>query len=227
MQIVDGIHLVDEASANMAQSNVYLLVNGKELVVVDTGTPGNAKKTIEYIRKISHEPADVIAIIITHYHMDHTGSVKELKEMLPNAKVAVHEADADFVSGKKQPPKPKTLLLKAVSSFVKIEPVTVDIVLNESNNIAQLKVVHTPGHTPGSIALLDEKRKAIFVGDTLRFDGEKITGAPSQYTLDPNQAKESIEKIAKLTFDVMLPGHGKPIKEHASEAVKKFSDAIR
>jgi glyoxylase-like metal-dependent hydrolase (beta-lactamase superfamily II) len=227
MEIVVGIHRVDEASTNMARSNVYLAINGKELAVIDTGTAGNAKKTVEYIQKIGYQPTDVKAIVITHFHMDHAGSAKELKDMLPNAKVAAHEADADYISGKKPLPKPRKLLFRAVSAFIKPEPVAVDILLKENDKIAQLAVFHTPGHTPGSIALLDDNRKAIFVGDTLRYDGEKVTGAPEQYTLDPTQVKESIKKIAQLSFEIMLPGHGEPLKENASEAVKKFVESQR
>ena len=52
MEIVEGIHRVDEASANMAHANVYLVINGQELAVIDTGTPGNAQKTVEYIQKL-------------------------------------------------------------------------------------------------------------------------------------------------------------------------------
>ena len=225
MEIVEGIHRVDEASANMAHSNVYVLINGKELTVIDTGTGGNARKTVEYVQRIGYKPTDVTAIVITHFHMDHMGSAKELKDMLPNAKVAAHEADADYISGKKPMPKPKNLLFRAVSSFVKPEPVSVDISLKENDKIAQLTVLHTPGHTPGSIALLDETRKAIFVGDTLRYDGEKITGAPEQFTMDASQAKKSLHKITQLNFDVMLPGHGEPLKGHASEAVKMFAES--
>ena len=65
--------------------------------------------------------------MLTHFHMDHSGSVKELKDLLPNAKVAVHEDDAEYVEGKKPFPKPKNLLFRAVSSFMKVEPVQVDV----------------------------------------------------------------------------------------------------
>jgi glyoxylase-like metal-dependent hydrolase (beta-lactamase superfamily II) len=103
----------------------------------------------------------------------------------------------------------------------------VDIPLNENDKIANLTVFHTPGHTPGSIALLDENEKAIFVGDTLRYDGKKITGAAKQYTLDAAREKESIKKIAKLDFEIMLPGHGDPLVNHASDLVKKFAESLQ
>jgi len=70
MEIVEGIHRVDEASANMAHSNVYLLIEGDELTVIDTGTAGNAKKIVDYVQKIGRQPSNVSTIILTHCHMD-------------------------------------------------------------------------------------------------------------------------------------------------------------
>jgi hydroxyacylglutathione hydrolase len=87
MEIVEGIHRIDEASANMAHSNVYLIINKKELMVIDTGTSGNAKKIVDYIQKIGHQPSEVAFIVLTHFHMDHVGSAKELRVLLVNAKI--------------------------------------------------------------------------------------------------------------------------------------------
>jgi glyoxylase-like metal-dependent hydrolase (beta-lactamase superfamily II) len=226
MEIIEGIHRVDKASANMAHANVYLLINGEELTVIDTGTSGNAQKTVAYIQKIGHQPADVKTIILTHFHMDHMGSAEELKD-LTNAKVAAHTEDADYISGKKPFPKPKNILFRAVSSFVKPAPVQVDVILKEDDKIAGLTVIHTPGHTPGSIMLLDEKRKVLFAGDTLRYDGKKVSGSPEQFTMDPNQVRESIAKASTLNFDIMLPGHGEILKPNASEEIKKFNETLK
>jgi len=226
MEIMEGVHLIDEASANMAHANVYLLINGEELAVIDTGTSGNAQKTAAYIKKIGHQSADVKTIILTHFHMDHMGSAKELKN-LTNAKVAAHTEDADYISGKKPFPKPKNILFRAVSSFVKPAPVQVDVILKEGDKIAGLTVIHTPGHTPGSIMLLDEKKKVLFASDTLRYDGKKISNAPEQFSMDPHQVRESIAKASKLNFDVILPGHGEILKSNASEEVKKFNETLK
>jgi len=226
MEIIEGIHRVDEASANMAHANVYLLINGEELTVVDTGTSGNAKKIVEYIQKIGHRPTDVKTIILTHYHLDHMGSAKELKD-LTNARVAVHADDADYVSGKKPYPKPKNLLYRAVSPFIKLVPVEVDVILKEGDKIAGLTVFHMPGHTPGSIMLLDEQRKVLFSSDTLRYDGEKVSGASEGFSADLDQMRESIAKASKLNFDIMLPGHGETLKPKASEEIKKFNETLK
>jgi hydroxyacylglutathione hydrolase len=224
MEIIEGIHLVDAASSNFAHSNVYLVIDGKEMLVIDTGTSGNAKKIVSYIQKIGRQASEVSTIILTHYHMDHVSSAKELKD-LTKAKVAAHFEDADFVAGKKPFPKPKNILFRAVSSFIKPTPVEVDVVLKEGDRIGNLTVIYVPGHSPGSIALFDEQRKILFAGDTLRFDGNKISGSPKQFAWDTAKEKKSIEKMSKLDFNIMLPGHGAVLKANASKAVKEFLES--
>ena len=225
MEIIEGIHRVDEASNNIAHSNVYLIINGKELLIVDTGTPGNAKKIVAYIQKINHQPAEVSTILLTHYHLDHTGSVKDLKD-LTNAKIAASAEDKDYISGTKPYPKPKNILMRAASSFIKVAPVNVDITLRDGDKIEGLTVIDASGHTPGSIFLYDPKRKVLFGGDTLRLDGSKVVAGPKQYVWDETKEQQSIAKLAGLDFDVMLPGHGDVLEANASNAVKEYLNSI-
>ena len=226
MEIIDNIYLVDEASRNIAHSNVYLIINGKDLIVVDTGTAGNAKKTVAYIQKLGHQPNEVSTIILTHFHMDHSGSAKELQE-LTGAKIAASPQDAAFISGETPYPKPKNFLIRAAQSFIKPAPVPVEIKLKDGDSIGDLKVFFTPGHSPGSIMLLDEKRKALFSGDTLRLDGVKVTCGPENFSWDKTKENESIIKIANLDFDVLLPGHGEFLRGKASDAVKEYADTLK
>ena len=146
MKIVEGIHQVDGINGN-----VYLVEDGEKLILIDTGLPRSHKKIISYIEALGRKPTDVSMIVLTHFHIDHVGSAKKMKE-LTNAKVAVHEFDADYVAGKKAPPKPKNLMFKALSSIVKAEPVEVDLVLKENDKVGRLTVIHTPGHSEGSIS---------------------------------------------------------------------------
>ena len=110
---------------------------------------------------------------------------------------------------------------------MKPEPVEVDIALKDGDVIEGLKVIHAAGHTPGSIALLDEEKQVLFAGDTLRYDGKKLEAAPEHFSLDPEGVKESIRKISAFKFDVMLPGHGEPFKPKASDEVKKFVESVK
>jgi glyoxylase-like metal-dependent hydrolase (beta-lactamase superfamily II) len=222
LQIVEGIHLVDEASKNIAHSNVYLIENGKELLVVDTGTKGNAQKIVNYIRGLGRQPNEVSTIILTHYHMDHAGSAKDLKTAT-GAKVAASADDAEVISGKKPYPKPKNLLMRA-SSFMKPPPVEVEIMLKEGDKIGDFTILSTPGHTPGSIMLFDKQKGILFSADTLRFKEGKISGAPGHFTWDDSKEKDSIKRVAGLDFEVMLGGHGEVLKSNASGFVKEFAE---
>ena len=85
-------------------------------------------------------------------------------------------------------PKPKNVLFRAVSSFIKFTPVIPDIVLNENDKVGRLVVIHTPGHTAGSISLYEPERRVLFVGDAVRFTDGKLVGPPEQFTADMNEA---------------------------------------
>jgi glyoxylase-like metal-dependent hydrolase (beta-lactamase superfamily II) len=115
------------------------------MLVIDTGTSGNAKKLL-LISKIDHQASEVSTIFLTHYHIDHAANAKEHKD-LTKVKVAVPLEDADFVVGKKPFPKPKNILFRAVSSFIKPTPVEVDVVLKDGDRIGNLTVISVPGHS--------------------------------------------------------------------------------
>jgi glyoxylase-like metal-dependent hydrolase (beta-lactamase superfamily II) len=161
--------------------------------------------------------------------MDHVGSVQELKG-LTNAKVAIHREDAPFLTGEKSLPSPKGAVgvaFKAFSPFVKTKPVQPDILLEEGDRVGGMTVVHTPGHTPGSIALYDPEKKLIFIGDTMRYQNGKLTGPPEQFTPDMSEALRSIKKVSLMEFDVMLSGHGDPLLPNASQMVKEFCNSLQ
>ncbi len=207
-------------------ANVYVVVEGKELTVIDTGMPRSSGKILKYIKKMKRQPSDVSRIVLTHFHIDHSGSAYELRKRT-NARLAVHEKDADFVAGRKTLPKPKNVLFRAVSSFIKFTPVMPDIVLNENDKVGRLVVIHTSGHTAGSISLYEPERRVLFVGDAVRFTDGKLVGPPEQFTADMNEATESIGKISRLDFDVMLSGHGEPLRPDASMKVKEFYSSLK
>ncbi len=216
MKIVEGIHQVDGINAN-----VYLVEDGEKLILIDTGLPRNDKKITKYIEGLGRKPTDVSTIVLTHFHIDHVGSAKKMKE-LTNAKVAVDELDADYVAGKKAPPKPKNLMFKALSSVFKAAPVEPELLLKDGDKVGRLIVIHTPGHSEGSISLLDAERKVMFAGDAIRFMDGKIMGSPEQFTLDMDKEKDSIRRISTFDFDILLSGHGQPLMPNASQKVKDY-----
>ncbi|MDD1673267.1 MAG: MBL fold metallo-hydrolase [Methanomicrobiales archaeon] len=220
MEIVPGIHQVDNVNGNC-----YVIARDG-LILIDTGLPNNSKKIITYIQgTLKRKPSDIRTIILTHYHLDHTGNVNALKAV-STAKVAIHEADSAFVSGRKRMPVPKGwrgVFFRILSVYMKSGPFKPGILLKDRDTIEGLTCIHIPGHTPGSICLIDTVSGVLFAGDTLRFDGANLEGPPAQFTPNMNQAHQSIKKIATLNFDIMLPGHGIPLQPDASVKVREFA----
>ncbi len=221
MKIVDGIYQVDGVNCN-----VYLIEDNNKLILIDTGLFRNSKKITKYIESLGRKPTDVSNIVVTHFHIDHVGSLKKMQEVTC-AKVAVGEFDAEIVAGKKAPPKHKNLMFRAFSFVVKPTPVEPDLRLKEGDKVGALTVILTDGHSEGSISLLDTQRKVLFVGDALRFEKGKLVESPEQFNLDTAKARESIGKISTYDFDVMLGGHGDPLKEGASQKVKDFYATLK
>jgi len=221
MKILENIHQVDGVVGNS-----YIIIDSNGITIVDTGMPKSHKKILNYIDSIGHKPEDVKQIVLTHAHIDHVGSALKLKQVT-NAKVMIHEDDAPYVTGEKRFQVNRGFLMKMFSSFMKFETFSPDIKLKENDKIVDFLVIHVPGHTPGSIALYNEKNGVMFVGDLLRFMNGSIQGPPEQFTLDMNLAKKSIEKILNYDFKIMLSGHGDPLRENAREKVKEFYEKFK
>jgi hydroxyacylglutathione hydrolase len=220
LEIAEGIHLIPRVRG----ANAYLVKRDDGITVVDTGLPGNAGKIIDYVQNIGGHPSDIKTIVLTHSDIDHSGSVARLKEET-KARVAIHEADAPRLSGEEEPKAVKGvlgLLLRAVAAVMRFKRIKADVLLKDSDVVDGLTVIHTPGHTDGSICLCLPGR-ALFVGDALLTDDKRMLSLPRRsMSTDLDQAKESIKKISELKYSVLLPGHGSPIERNASAITKKF-----
>jgi glyoxylase-like metal-dependent hydrolase (beta-lactamase superfamily II) len=161
-------------------TNAYIVVceTTGENVLIDA--PGDAEKILDRL-----EGTNPICILITHRHMDHTGALQRLKDEL-NIPVAAHLADAESL------------------------PVEPEMLLDNGNIVSfgnvTLEVLHTPGHSPGSICFLTGK--ILLAGDTIFPGGPGKTGSPDDF----REIIHSLEqKIFVLPDDTKIyPGHGEP-----------------
>lgn len=218
MEVAEGIYLIPSVRG----ANSYLIHSQHEAIIVDTGMPGNDARILDYARGLGIEPSSISTIILTHPDIDHSGSVAKLKE-LTNAKVAIHEADAPRLSGEKKLKEVKGavgLVLRVMGMFIRFSPVKPDVLLKDSDKIDGVTIVHTPGHTDGSVSVYIPG-ETLLVGDALRTTESGSLRLPAM-TLDLERAKESIRKISGLSYACLLPGHGPPIKPDASTKVKQF-----
>jgi len=214
--------VIDETFAKL-QGNLHL-------TLIDTGMPGNAAKIVDYLKSLSKVQTVNCTIVLTHPDIDHAGSVAELQERLGNVKVAIHEADAPRLAGEKPPkevPGILGVLFKIMSPFMRLKPVKPDILLRDGDTIDGLDVIHTPGHTKGSICLYSETLKAIFVGDALRTNKDRnLKPSSAAMSLNVEEAKKSIRKLVSYDFELLLPGHGPPILTDASKKLKELATSL-
>lgn len=188
--------------ANLGFVSAYVLVRGGEAAIVDTGTSGSAERIGEALAAAGVDWPQVAQVILTHKHGDHAGSIAGVVQEAADAAVYAGQADIPNI----QSPKPITAVADGETVF-------------------GLRVVATPGHTAGHIAVLDEAGGILVAGDALGTSGGTLTGSNPSFTEDADAAKASVVKLGKLTFETLLVGHGEPILEGASAQVAALAAA--
>jgi len=180
-------------------SNVYIIGD----MIVDTGTGENIQYILNSIKKASLRVENLSMVLNTHCHFDHTGG----NICFPSAKIAIHKEDAPALE---EGNGVKTLGFMFGKS---LEPMKVDIYLNEGDKIGDFEVIHTSGHTMGSICLYDGE--TLISGDTVFANGGfgrvDLGG-------NLNMMHESLERLSKLEIKYLLPGHG-PWVDNGSQHV--------
>ncbi len=205
---------------NLRIANVYIIKGEKKTVVVDTGQAGQAQKIITRLAQLGVAPKDVSLILLTHAHIDHAGSAAELQK-LTGAPLAVHAADSEMLqrgtNGAMKPIGFEARLYNFVNMpFPKSKA---DLFIDENTDLSAYgirgKILHTPGHTAGSVSLLLEDGSAI-AGDLLR--GGALGGAVLWHiprypyylydVADKRIIRASVRKLLDAGAQKFYVGHG-------------------
>ena len=225
-----------EVAANVYQvslpgTSVFMLLDD-EVTIVDSGWRGTGRTVLESLARLGRQPADVSNIVVTHHHTDHLGDAAYLSDRC-SARVAVHHDEAPFVQGEAEPPSPFTnrvvgRLMSPLLASRRPKPVAVDRILTDGDLLGDgaVKVVHSPGHTPGSISIHLPGRGLLMVGDALEHRHGRLGLPSSHFTADMAQAKRSIRKLARLDFDVLCFSHYPPIRGRAGPILRRFSESL-
>lgn len=227
-QVVSDVYLME----GLRGSNVYLLVSNEGPTLVDSGLAGDADRIVAQLQEAGHDPSELCSIVLTHAHGDHTGGVVELVGRSDGPKVVAHRDEAPYIERTRPFPaaSPARRLLNWLSERVlfRLSPCKVDQMVEDGDIVEALggmRVIHTPGHTPGSMCLYQPERRILFCGDAL-FNASPMTGRPGLrlpmrlVTLDAAQARESVGKLSTLAIEVLCCGHGEPILEEAGEKIR-------
>ncbi len=207
------------------QVNVYLVEDASGVTIVDAGLSGQFGEVEEELNAMGRSLGDVRGVVLTHGDTDHVGFAERLRGE-HGVPIYVHEADTTLARGEikkkiswgKMRPGPvlRFLWYSGRRGGLRITPVS-EVVTFGDGDVLELpgspRVIHVPGHTPGSVAIHVPAVDALFVGDAMT-TGNVLTGAkgpaPAPFTMDPVQALASLGKLDDVGAAWLLPGHGAP-----------------
>ncbi len=225
IQVTNGVFQFRAFGARVT----VLIENGRALLV-DTGLQGSLLSITRGLKDLGLTLHHIESVVITHAHPDHCGGLSEFVDGT-EIKVAAHRLDADIISGTTTPPNPlKNELLAKVAEPVlpKLmgDPVPVDMPLEDGDIIpfsTEVRVVHLPGHTDGSIALHLPTKRVIIVGDALQYKFSLKLSPPAEgVTKDPVRALRSLEKLLDLDFDIICFSHFPTMRKSPRVALRKM-----
>lgn len=223
-----------------------------QFVLIDAGMPKSSEKIIEAAKERFGENSRPKAIILTHGHFDHVGAVIELAEYW-DVPVYAHKLELPYLNGMEdyQAPDPSVdggMVAKMSPVFPK-KGIDITARLHELPAdgsvpyMPDFEWIHTPGHTKGHVSLYRNKDKALIAGDafvTVKQDSlynvmtqeKNIYGPPRYFTPDWEAAKASVEKLASVSPEAAITGHGQPmigqeLKDELSKLANNFDEIAK
>ena len=194
------------------------LVLEPDLSLIDCGYAGSGTRIARAILAHGRDPADLHSVVITHGHPDHAGAARELADA--GATILIHPADAAALRTgwrdvMERPSRGRVFaaMTPELQSFQPIEDGDVLPLLGG------LRVIHTPGHTPGSVCLYGSRDRVLFVGDTLQRRFGRVSFASSLYSDDHAMARRAVKRLAALDVETIVFSHYGALGEGAAEVL--------
>ncbi len=236
MEIAPGVYDLTPPTRGYLKGgyvHAYLITHGQDLIVIDTLFDADAQVILDQITKLGKTPRDIKHILMTHGHRAHMGGLARLKQ-LSGAPIYAHAWEADIITGDR-PQQGVTLLpQKGIAAYPIIffgtlagplsnhVPAPVDQLINEGDQIGPVRVLHTPGHTPGHLAFYIPERRVLFTGDAFVTWPLICPGWP-QAMLNQKQTWESLRRLATLDVQAIGGGHGPPITRDGQQVLRDLA----
>lgn len=228
-QIANKIYQISLTGVNA------FVIEDNGLTLVDTGFKNNTDKIFAALKKDGKNPDDIKQVILTHCHLDHTGSASDIKKCL-GVPLYAHTLDADLIEqgiAERLPYQVSPGIMNKLmfNLFIKpkgsrIDAVRIDERLKDNDTIpiaGGIQVIHTPGHSAGHISLLVKNEGVLIAGDICA----NMFGLGLSVVYEDLQLGiESILKAAAFDFDKAVFGHGKLLANQANKKLREKFTAL-
>lgn len=212
--------------------HAFLLDDGDGLTLIDTLSSANAQLIVDRLSRLGKRPTDIRRIVLTHAHRAHLGGLARLKQ-LSGAAIYCHEWEADIVAGERKiqctpltPMRPLRIWpFQVAARFSRFASCPPDSLLRDGDTIGPLRVIHTPGHTPGHLAFYWPERKALFAGDALVTYPVFGPGWPC-FMLNFRQNHEALHHLTEFDVEYLGVGHGDPIMRGGARRLRELVRSV-
>lgn len=199
MKIEDNVYALESTKGSYAY-----LINDNETILIDTGRPGKVKNILNEIESLNIKPKNIKYILLTHHDVDHVGNAALLQEQT-GATLWAPKEDIPYILGDKSRPGIKKLV-----QFLNRVKKPEKIYSYDDQKIDDIKLISTPGHTPGHVSFL--YKDILFAGDLVRNSNGVLKKQPKIANVDEESINESILKVSEYSFRWVCPAHGEPLR---------------
>jgi hydroxyacylglutathione hydrolase len=214
----------DTRRIGLSYVNAFLVTAGDGYVLIDTGVAKQRERLERELQSAGCLPGKLKLVVITHGDVDHTGNGAMLQRRY-GAKIAMHPADVGMVtigpSAGRRSRHPVGRLLLCVGNTLsgKVERFQPDVLLEDGQDLASYglaaRVIHTPGHTRGSIVVLTDDGR-LFAGDTLT---NRRRPGRGPFAASEEDLQKSLARLRQTGARVVYPGHGDPFPGEALASI--------
>lgn len=219
MEIAPGVHAI-----RLLGSTAFLVAE-EDLTLIDAGLVGSGRLLRRYLARIGRSQADIARIVCTHAHPDHIGGVREIA-FGHETEVFMHPDDSEHLRiGFRQVmerPTPSTIVALVTRGPEDAKPIADGDLLPF---LGGTQVVHTPGHTPGSICLYAPRERLLFSGDVLEVRHGRLSLASQFFSHDLALARRSIARLAALDVGTIAFAHFPPWRDDPRRALRELAEA--